>query len=136
VSQEQAKATTAVVQQPVARVATQADNRPVLQVAEGFDLAWRRVGLSLDRTGFTVEDRDRAQGIYFVRYVEPTADKKDPGFFAKLFRSSSTPTPLKYRIVVSGQGNASTVSVLNAEGTPDTSVNAKRIVQLIADDLK
>ena len=136
VSQEQAKATTAVVQQPVARVATQADNRPVLQIAEGFDLAWRRVGLSLDRTGFTVEDRDRAQGIYFVRYVEPTADKKDPGFFAKLFSSSSTPTPLKYRIVVSGQGNASTVSVLNAEGAPDTSVNAKRIVQLIADDLK
>jgi len=42
-----------------------------LQVDEGFDRAWRRVGLTLDRSGFTVEDRDRAGGLYFVRYVDP-----------------------------------------------------------------
>src|SRR5690606_33231907 len=41
----------------------------VLIVKEAFDRAWRRVGLALDRVGFTVEDRDRANGIYFVRYV-------------------------------------------------------------------
>ena len=63
-------------------------NSPVVQIDEGFDRAWRRVGLALDRTGFTVEDRDRAQGTYFVRYVEPNADKKEPGFFGKLFGSS------------------------------------------------
>ena len=44
---------------------------PTLQVDDGFDRAWRRVGLALDRSGFTVEDRDRAQGVYFVRYVDP-----------------------------------------------------------------
>src|SRR6266853_4869851 len=39
-----------------------------LELAEPFDRAWRRVGLVLDRVGFTVEDRDRSKGFYFVRY--------------------------------------------------------------------
>ena len=110
---------------------------PVVQIDEGFDRAWRRVGLSLDRTGFTVEDRDRAQGIYFVRYVDVTSDKKEPGFFGKLF-TFSTPSvaPLKYRIALKSQGDATTVSVLNAQGVAESSSNAQRIVQVIVDDLK
>ncbi|MGP1682263.1 MAG: outer membrane protein assembly factor BamC [Giesbergeria sp.] len=117
------------------RVASQG-NVPVLQVDEGFERAWRRVGLALDRTGFTVEDRDRSQGVYFVRYVAPGTDQK-PGFFGKLFGSSKSATPpLKYRIVVRSEGNASTVSVLNAEGAPESSENAARIVRVIADDMK
>jgi outer membrane protein assembly factor BamC len=131
---EQARTVATVTQQPVAQVA--AGSQPTLKINEGFDRAWRRVGLSLDRTSFTVEDRDRAQGLYFVRYVEPTADKKDPGFFGRMFSSTSTAAPLKLRISVRGEGQTSTVAVLNAEGAPDTSANAKRILQLIAEDLR
>ena len=89
----------------------------MVQIDDGFDRAWRRVGLALDRTGFTVEDRDRAQGTYFVRYVTPNADKKEPGFFGKLFSfgSSKTDAPLKYRIMVKSQGEASTVAVLERQ---------------------
>jgi len=110
---------------------------PVVQMQEGFDRAWRRVGLTLDRTGFTVEDRDRAQGTYFVRYVDVTSDRKEPGFLSKLF-SAAAPTvaPIKYRITLKSQGEATTVSVLNAQGAPESSVNAQRIVKVIADDLK
>src|SRR6185369_14954873 len=76
VSQEQSKALVAAgVPKTTSRVAT-VGNTPVVQIDEGFDRAWRRVGLTLDRTGFTVEARDRAQGTYFVRYVEPNADRK------------------------------------------------------------
>ncbi|MEI7786034.1 MAG: outer membrane protein assembly factor BamC [Betaproteobacteria bacterium] len=135
VPREQARSVATVTQQPVAQLAA-AGSQSVLKINEGFDRAWRRVGLSLDRTGFTVEDRDRAQGLYFVRYVEPNADKKEPGFFARLFSSTPTATPLKYRISVRSEGPTSTVSVLNSEGAPDTSANATRIVQLIAEDLK
>ncbi|WP_096698906.1 outer membrane protein assembly factor BamC [Polaromonas sp. AER18D-145] len=137
VSQEQSKALIATgPARQSARVAN-VNNMPVVQIDEGFERAWRRVGLALDRTGFTVEDRDRAQGTYFVRYVEPTGDKKEPGFFSKLFSSSSAgPAPLKYRIAVRSQGEATTVSVLNAQGNPEASANAQRIVQVIADDLK
>ena len=137
VSQEQSKALVASgVAKSTSRLATVA-GAPVIQIDEGFDRAWRRVGLSLDRTGFTVEDRDRAQGTYFVRYVESTADKKEPGFLSKLFSGSGpTVAPLKYRIVVKGQGESTTVSVLNAQGVAEPSANAQRIVQVIVDDLK
>ncbi|MDP3604449.1 MAG: outer membrane protein assembly factor BamC [Polaromonas sp.] len=136
VSQEQSKSLVASgTNRQTSRVA-KLNNVPVVQIDEGFERAWRRVGLALDRTGFTVEDRDRAQGTYFVRYVEPTADKKEPGFFAKMFSSPKTIPPLKYRIAVRSQGEATTVSVLNEQGVPDTSANAQRIVQVIADDLK
>ena len=59
-----------------------------VEVDEGFDRAWRRVGLALDRVGFTVEDRDRTQGLYFVRYVDQGQDaqnKGEKGFFSRLF---------------------------------------------------
>lgn len=141
VQQEQAKTLVASgPSQPVSRIVT-SNNLPTLQINEGFDRAWRRVGLALDRGGFTVEDRDRAQGLYFVRYVAPNADKTkaDPGFIGKLFSVfSSTPEdkPLKYRIAVRAGDAGSNVTVLNEAGAPDSSANAQRILQLIADDLK
>ena len=138
VSQEQSKVlVAAAATAPTSRVAN-VNGMPVVQMDEDFDRAWRRVGLTLDRTGFTVEDRDRAQGTYFVRYVEPTSDSKEPGFLSKLysFSGSSAVTPLKYRIAVKSQGNATTVSVLNAQGAAEASANAQRIVKVIADDLR
>ncbi len=120
---------------PTSRVST-VNNVPVVLVDDDFDRAWRRVGLSLDRTGFTVEDRDRSKGTYFVRYVQPNPDKKEPGFFAKFFTSNNAVPPLKYRITVRSEGTSSTVSVLNADGAPESSDNAKRIVQVIADDMR
>ncbi|MEJ8855508.1 outer membrane protein assembly factor BamC [Variovorax robiniae] len=138
VSQEQSKALVAagpVVQ--TSKVAT-VDGQPVVQINEGFERAWRRVGLALDRTGFTVEDRDRAAGTYFVRYVPPNANK-DPGFIARMLtlgQAGKSDPPIKYRIQVKSQGEATTVAVLNDKGAPETSANAQRIVKVIADDLK
>ena len=137
VSQEQSKALISAGAAKNTSRAANINGQPVVQIDDGFDRAWRRVGLSLDRTGFTVEDRDRSKGIYFVRYVAPAADKAEAGFFGKLFSSSKVDTtPLKFRISVVSQGESTTVAVLNASGTPDTSANAQRIVKVIADDLK
>jgi len=137
VSQEQSKAIVAAgAVKPTSRASTM-NGQPVVLIDEGFDRAWRRVGLTLDRTGFTVEDRDRAQGTYFVRYVEPTMDKSEPGFLSKLFGGSSkTQAPLKYRVTLRSQNESTVVSVLNADGAPEASANAQRIVKVIVDDLK
>ena len=137
VTQEQSKALVAAgATARTSRIGV-VNNLPVVQMDEGFERAWRRVGLALDRTGFTVEDRDRSQGTYFVRYVEPVANKGEPGFFSKLFSGSKAALlPLKYRINVKSEGEKTTVSVLNAQGAPEASANAQRIVQVIADDLK
>jgi len=114
--------------------------QPLLQLNDGFDRAWRRVGLALDRTGFTVEDRNRAEGTYFVRYVPSNAvsEADKPGFFSRLFSGSTVPdaTPTRYRVLVRNDSAQTTVSVLNQAGQPDTSDNAQRILQLLADDLK
>jgi outer membrane protein assembly factor BamC len=137
VPQEQAKSLEAAVQTKLSSHIASVDGRSVVVIDEGFDRAWRRVGLSLDRTGFTVEDRDRVQGTYFVRYVDPTIDKSEPGFFSKLFgNTAKVGTPQKFRIVVKGQGESTTVSVLNANGEPESSDNGQRILKVLVDDLK
>jgi outer membrane protein assembly factor BamC len=138
VSEAQAQAIAAATPAQAAAKVTMLGQQPVVQLDDDFDRAWRRVGLTLDRTGFTVEDRDRTQGVYFVRYVPTTAaDARKPGFFGRLFSSSaSQATPVKYRVKVQSSGNSSTVSVLNEQGQPETSATAQRIVQLLADDLK
>ncbi len=110
-----------------------------LQVDDGFDRAWRRVGLALDRSGFTVEDRDRAQGMYFVRYIDPAqAGKEEPGFFSRLFsRKDSGPLgPVRYRVSVKAEGDNSVVSVLNAEGAPEAGEAGQRIITMLLQDLK
>jgi outer membrane protein assembly factor BamC len=137
VTQEQSKALIAAgVTKDTSTVST-VGGQPVVQLADGFDRAWRRVGLSLDRTNFTVEDRDRSKGLYFVRYVAPDANKAEQGFFSKLFTGSKPDAkPLKFRVSVVSQGNASTVSVQNADGSAADPADAQRIIKVLADDLK
>jgi len=107
-----------------------------LTISDSFDVAWRRVGVALDRTGFTVEDRDRAQGIYFVRYVDPIA-KEEKGFFSNLFSSSKPDAgPIKYRVLLRTLNGKSEVTVQNASGQQENSAIAQRILKLLADDLR
>jgi len=109
-----------------------------VQVDEGFDRAWRRVGLALDRAGFTVEDRDRTQGTYFVRYVDDSVEGK--GFFAKLFSwgsSEADKEAQRYRILVkAGAGNTSVVTVANNAGQADTGAVGEKILTLLQEQLK
>ena len=140
VSEEASKAQIAAASAatpPAAQVAS-VNGVPVVHLSDDFERAWRRVGLSLDRTGFTVEDRDRSQGVYYVRYIAPSAQKAaEPGLFGRLIgRGARTVEPDRYRILVQSQGGSSTVSVLKGDGTPETSANAQRIAQVLADDLK
>ena len=107
-----------------------------LMVTDGIEQAWRRVGLSLDRTSFTVEDRDRSKGVYFVRYVEPDAEKNAPGFFARMFGATTKDSLQKYQIVLTAQGKQTKVGVANTQGTAIQTPDAQRILQVLADDLK
>ena len=111
-----------------------------LEVQESFDRAWRRVGLALDRVGFTVEDRDRSKGLYFVRYVDPETDgqKKEDGMLSKLaFWKGSAPDPqIRYRVYVKDGGSLTTVQVLSSEGGVDQSETSKKILGLLFEQLK
>lgn len=43
------------------------DGRQALVLSEGFPRAWRRMGLALDRIGVIVADRNRSEGVYYIR---------------------------------------------------------------------
>ncbi|WP_287368361.1 outer membrane protein assembly factor BamC, partial [Thauera sp.] len=142
---EEARAEAALTQAPAeerARIAAGSDGQVSLNMEEPFDRAWRRVGLALDRIGFTVEDRDRAQGLYYVRYVDPDADNKSPekGFLSKLafWRSDDKPAVggSEYRLRVQGLGDNSRVTVMTREGGADSSETAKRMLGLLQNELR
>lgn len=113
-----------------------------LKVNEPFDRAWRRVGLALDRVGFTVEDRDRSKGLFFVRYIDPEADTKtgkDKGFLDKLAfwrKDDSAASKPQYRVHVAEAAGISDVVVQDADGKVDNSTTAKRILGLLLDQLR
>jgi len=107
-----------------------------LEVPEPFDRVWRRVGLALDRVGFTVEDRDRAKGVYFVRYADPELEKDPRGFLTRLFTNDSKVKAEQYRVQVTQSGTASQVNVLNKDGGADNSRTAQRILALLQEQLK
>jgi outer membrane protein assembly factor BamC len=113
------------------------DGKPTVKFKQGFDIAWRRVGLALDRNGFTVEDRDRNQGLYFVRYVETSTDS-EPGFFSRLFSKTKPQAGLQqYRLKITSTDNQScTITILDSSGQPDGSDTAVRIAKLLVTQLK
>ena len=137
--EDTARATVAAVPAAAAkaRVATLPANA-AMEIDESFDRAWRQVGLALDRSGFTVEDRDRTAGLYFVRYVDPKqAGRDDPNFFTKLFGGGKDAArPQRVRVLVKASGAKSTVTVQTADGNPDNSEQARTIVGKLIDELK
>jgi outer membrane protein assembly factor BamC len=124
-----------------AEIVKSSDGTQALQVNEPFDRAWRRVGLALDRVGFTVEDRDRQNGVYFVRYADPESEmaqkNNEKGLFSRLFGSSDSKVKTEqYRVQVKPENEASTVNVLNKDGGAETTPTAQRILVLLHEQLK
>lgn len=120
-----------------ARMVRDTKGLPVLNVEETLDRAWRRVGLSLDRVGFTVEDRDRSKGIYYVRYVDPQKESGDSkGVFSWLIGDDDKKSSHRYQVSLAAAGDATEVSVLDSNGVRDKSKTGERILNLLFEQLK
>ena len=119
-------------------VRTGADS--VVEIEDTFDRAWRRVGLALDRVGFTVEDRDRAKGLYFVRYADPDAgEKKSDGFFGRmtnLLRKTPEKSAEQYQVMVRDARTSTQIAVLSKTGATENSATTQRILGLLHEQLK
>jgi len=116
-----------------------ASNPARVAIDEPFDRAWRRVGLALDRGGFTVEDRDRARGLYFVRYLDPEVEQKQrdrQGFLSKMFGGDAKVEAQQFRVLVAAAGERTVVTVQDREGKPDTSPTSNKILAQINDQLR
>jgi outer membrane protein assembly factor BamC len=133
-------ARTAVAQAAQVADRARALSASTLEVDDGFERAWRRVGLALDRSGFTVEDRDRNAGLYFVRYVDPrAAGVEDPGWFARLFggKPDASAAPVRFRITVKADGAAkSNVALQASSGEAVPNEVAQRVIAVLVNELK
>jgi outer membrane protein assembly factor BamC len=142
VEQQRAKAQLARSSAPVPQRASLDRGAGTLSLDEQFDRAWRRVGLALDRVGFTVEDRDRSRGLYFVRYIDPRIDSASSegkkGMLSRLFSwgGDSKSKTEQYRIEVKEAGDGCQVKVYNKDGARESSDTAGRILTLLHEQLK
>jgi len=140
---QQAQQAQAQVQQAPAAAAVLAqvvtlEGQPALALADPIDRAWRRTGLALDRGGFTVEDRDRSRGLFDVRYVAPTANKPEPGFFSRIFSSKTEAAsgPRRYQVQLTAKGETTELRVRGQDGQAASAEDVKNIVQLLAAQLR
>jgi len=133
-----ARATVANASAPPPKARGTAATSSTMELDQTFDRAWRQVGLALDRSGFTVEDRDRSAGMYFVRYIDPKlAGKEEPNFFMKFFSSDKDAgRPQRYRVLVKAAGAKTQVSMQNSQGATDDSAIARQIIGRLIDELR
>lgn len=109
-----------------------------LVLNEGFDRAWRRVGVGIDSAGFSVEDRDRSTGEYFIRYLDADSGEKieQPNIIGRLFRARNTAEAQNLRVRVTAQGpNTTLVQVLDQAGQVLNTDTAGRIINVLSTNM-
>ncbi len=140
-TQEQAKAMVAAPlgpKTPKAKLIEDGPNKAHIDLSVGFDRSWRDVGLALDRSNFTVEDRNRSNGIYFVRYVNPKDVGDTKGFFSNLFSSKddSSLKAKKYQVILKNTGeNSVSVYVQDTEGRPENTPAGLQLLTILMEQL-
>ena len=109
--------------------------RPALNLLDSRERAWRRVGLSLDRIGFTVEDRDRSSWTYYIRYAdweESTKKKKK-----KQKKKKNKQDELQeYQVALKPVEGGTTIEVFDQDGTPGPAKASEQILSLLYEQLK
>ena len=122
-----------------ARLLATADGTPTgLVVLEDFSRAWRRTGVALDRIGFAVEDQDRGNGLYRVRYQDLEAAREEEGFFSKLafWSDGDKPEVRTYGIQLAADGGETRVQVLDEKGAEVQSSTSQSILKLLFEELR
>lgn len=131
---------TAKERPPRAFIVRDGEGAKALDLQDNFSRAWRRTGLALDRVGFTVEDRDRSRGLYYVRYVDSDKAKaeSDSGFFAslKFWGDDEKELHTEYLVSLIGKQSTTQIVILDTEGKRENSETADRILGLLHEQLK
>ena len=120
-----------------AQVMQVSDGQAAITLGEPFDRAWRRVGVAIDSAGFSVDDRDRSTGDYFIRYLDSDTGEKieQPNIIGRLFGGKNTAAATPYRIHVAEQGSTSVVTVLDQNGQVQNTDTAKRIIAVLSTNM-
>lgn len=113
-------------------------------VVQDFADTWEHVGRILDSKGFSVEERDRSRGTYFVQYIDPESaaetEEKEEGMLSKLaFWRDSTEKAIAageyYNIKLISDASNTKILMLDAEGDRSSSLTANKLLTLLQEQL-
>jgi len=116
------------------------DGAAALMIDADLNASWRLVGIAVERVGFMVEDRDRKEGYYLVRYDDPLKTQEKQGFFSKLAfwkGKKEFDDQIQHRIQLTAEGsNQTRVTVQGAKGQADASPTSERILTLLQEQAR
>ena len=115
-----------------AKLQAQTNGSKVILLSEPFDRSWRRVGLALEHAGFVVDDKNRANGVYFVRVDEKsTADKDNRTLLDKIafWRKDESVKSSRYEVTVRENNSGCEVAANNGKG--DSNATSQKIIDAL-----
>lgn len=109
-----------------------------VELAEPYEQAWVRTGIALDRANFTIDDRNRETGLYFIRYVDPSdLGTAAQGFWNQVFHGKHEKKAVQYRVNVRALTPSTTrIAIVDAQGAPLMTPQADRILTMLAEQLR
>lgn len=120
VEQEKAGGKLAAATEIVRRATLGTDSQGLnnVHIDEDFARVWRRVELALDRLDYSIEDRDRSRGEFFViaqNTLEDLSEGKKKSWLSRLF-SSNDDKKREFRVVLKDEGAATNIYVRDRAG--------------------
>lgn len=108
-----------------------------LVIYEDFAQAWQRVGVELDRAGFSMEDRDRSEGTYYIRYIPEQIEneaKEEKGWLSSLKfwgSDSDIKESQELKLLLTRVGNNTRVTVENATPEAANELNPQLVEEVL-----
>ena len=109
-----------------------------VHIDEDFARVWRRVELALDRLDYSIEDRDRSRGEFFViaqNTLEDLSEGKKKSWLSRLF-SSSDDKKREFRVVLKDEGAATNIYVRDRAGEKLDNTLAEPVLKQLQEKLQ
>ena len=111
------------------------DAEPYVRLQLPFSRAWASLGRAIRKAGITIDDLDREQRIYYVRYDQEQQDDEEPGWFSSWFGDddeSENITGQAYYIRMTDESSQTVeITVERQSGEPMDDGEADLILKLI-----
>ena len=122
---------------PKAELRNNPNGLNTLVVNEGFDQARRRVALAIDRSGFSIEDRDVSKGTFDVKYSRVVAEE-ELSWFRRTFTNEKDrrEAAQKFRILVDPLNSQSLVSIRAIDGSATASDLNNKMMTVLFEELR
>lgn len=123
--------------QPSVAIARDPEGQLTLILRDEYSQAWRRVGQTLDKMYFAVEDKDRSGGIYTIRYIDEDNAQNKKSFISKLAfwnKSDSDESPAtQYNVTLARDPLGTRVAATDAAG--EHTETSDRIISLLHEQM-